>query len=110
MSTYPRRDPNRRPTHPGVILGTAIAAIGRTKKEISEMIGISRQHLNGIIGGRKPMTPYVAVRVGKLVGNGPGLWLRMQASHDAWQEARDAADDLRRIPTLRAERPQPAAA
>lgn len=26
----------------------------------------------------------MAIRIGKLIGNGPGLWLRMQQAVDVW--------------------------
>lgn len=101
MATYPaKRDPNRCPTHPGEILAEAIEAIGEPKLRIAEHLGISRQHLNDILGARKPITANVAVRVGKLIGNGPDIWLRVQAAHDAWHAAR--AVDLDSIPTLKA--------
>lgn len=101
MASYPaKRDPNRCPTHPGEILGEAIEAIGEPKTRIAEHLGISRQHLNDILGARKPITANIAVRVGKLIGNGPDIWQRMQATHDAWHAAR--AVDLDRIPTLKA--------
>lgn len=97
---HARRDPNRCPTHPGAVLADALDAIGETKTRIAEHLGISRQHLNDILGARKPITANVAVRLGKLIGNGPGVWLRMQAAHDAWHAAR--AVDLDEIPTLKA--------
>lgn len=101
MASYPaKRDPNRCPTHPGKILGEAIGATGIPKVRIAEMLGISRVHLNDIIRGKKPITANVAVRVGKLIGNGPGIWLRMQVTHDAWHAAR--AVDVDSIPTLTA--------
>ena len=101
MASYPaKRDPNRCPTHPGKILAEAIEAIGEPKTRIAEHLGISRVHLNDIIRGKKPITANIAVRVGKLIGNVPGIWLRVQATHDAWHAAR--AVDLDRIPTLKA--------
>lgn len=99
MSDYPaKRDPKRCPTHPGAVLGEALEAIGEPKTKIAELLDISRQHLNDILGARKPITANVAVRLGKLIGNDPEFWLRMQAAHDAWHAARDV--DLKRIPTL----------
>lgn len=95
-----KRDPDRCPTHPGEILAGTIAEIGEPKIRIAEHLGISRQHLNDILSGRKPITANVAVRVGKLFGNGPGFWIRMQGAHDAWNAAR--AIDLEKIPTLAA--------
>ena len=31
---------------------------------------------------RQRVTPEMAFRLGRLFGNGPGLWLRMQTAHD----------------------------
>jgi len=101
MASYPaKRDPNRCPTHPGKILAEAIEAIGEPKTQIAAHLGISRQHLNDILGARKPITANIAVRVGKLIGNGADIWQRMQSAHDAWHAAR--AVDLKKIPTLKA--------
>lgn len=101
MASYPaKRDPNRCPTHPGKILAEALEAIGEPKTRIADHLGISRQHLNDILGARKPVTANIAVRVGKLIGNGPQLWLGMQTAHDAWHAERTV--DLDRIPTLKA--------
>jgi plasmid maintenance system antidote protein VapI len=41
-----------------------------------------------------------AARLGKLCGNGAGLWLRMRQARDLWRVERDMADELARIPTL----------
>lgn len=39
----------------------------------------------------------MALRVGKLAGNGAGLWLRMQQDFDLWHAERALADELRKI-------------
>ena len=44
------------------------------------------------------VTPEMAVRLGKFCGNGPGLWLRMQAAYDLWHAERRMKGELRRIP------------
>lgn len=100
MSYTVTRDPKRPPTHPGELLReTVLPAAGRTKVEIAAMLGISRQHLNDILNERKPVSPAVAVRLGKLFGNGPDLWVGLQAAYDTWHAARDV--DVSKIPTLK---------
>jgi addiction module HigA family antidote len=47
---------------------------------------------------RKPVSPEVAVRLGKLFGDGPGVWIRMQAAYDTWKAQQDV--DVSGIPTL----------
>ena len=90
MTVYAaKRNPNRCPTHPGELLRDDIfPAIKMSKTEIAAAIGISRQHLYDILSERKPVSPEVAVRLGKAFGDGPDVWLRMQAAYDAWHASR----------------------
>ena len=93
------RNPDRCPTHPGELLREdVIPAIGKPKAEIARMLGISRQHLHDILAERKPVSPEVAVRLAKLFGNAPLLWIRMQGAHDAWHASREV--DVSGIPPL----------
>ena len=92
------RDPNRCPSHPGALLADILPDTGRTKVEIAQLAGISRQQLYDILNETKPMSANMAVRFGKLFGNGPTIWLRMQAAYDAWHAAREV--DLTDVPTL----------
>lgn len=100
MAQTTKRNPARCPTHPGALLREdVIPATGRTKTEIADMLGISRQHLYDILRERKPVSPTVAVRLGKLFGDGAGVWTRMQAAYDTWHAER--AEDVSGIPTIR---------
>lgn len=102
MTEYPAlRDRATPPTHPGALLREdIIPATGRPKVEIARLLGISRQHLHDILAEAKPVSPAVAVRLGKLFGNGAGLWVRMQGAFDTWHAEREV--DVSAIPTLTA--------
>ena len=102
MTEYPAvRDPSRCPTHPGELLrDVVIPATGKTKTEIASLLGISRQHLHDILSEKKPVSPTVAVRLGKLFGNGADVWVRLQAAYDTWHAKRNV--DVSKIPTIRA--------
>jgi addiction module HigA family antidote len=96
-----KRNPNRCPSHPGELLReTILPALGLSKVEVADALGISRQHLYDLLGERKPVSPEIAVRLGKAFGDGPEVWLRMQAAHDAWHAAR--AVDVRKVKVLTA--------
>ena len=93
------RHPSIVPTHPGEMLDVIIIpATGKSKAEIARLLGISRQTLYDILGQKQAVTPAVAVKLGKLFGNGASLWLRMQAAHDLWHAEREV--DVSSIETL----------
>jgi addiction module HigA family antidote len=99
MAHVAKRNPDRCPTHPGALLREdVIPATGKTKAEIAQLLGISRQHLYDVLREREPVSPAVAVRLGKLFGDGAGVWVRMQAAYDTWQAERE--EDVSGIPTL----------
>lgn len=94
-------NPDKCPTHPGELLREdTIPATKKSEAEIARLLGISRQHLYDILGERKPVSPEVSVRLGKLFGNGAGPWIRMQGAYDEWHATR--AVDVSSIPTVTA--------
>jgi addiction module HigA family antidote len=96
-----KRNSTRCPTHPGALLREdVIPATGRSKTEIARLLGILRQHLYDILSERKPVSPAVAVRLGKLFDDGAAVWVRMQGAYDTWHAERE--EDVSKIPTLRA--------
>lgn len=99
MATETLRHPSIEPTHPGELLSEiVIPATGRSKTEIARLLGVSRQTLYDILNQKQPVTPTIAVRLGKLFGDGPGVWIRMQAAYDTWHAQREV--DVSAIPTL----------
>jgi antitoxin HigA-1 len=99
MSVNSKRPLERCPAHPGALLNDIIPATGKTKVEIANLLRISRQQLYDILNEKKPVSPNVAARLGKLFGDGAGVWLRMQAAYDAWQA--EHSIDVSGIPTLK---------
>ncbi len=85
--------------HPGEVLREdVLLALGLSKTEIARALGISRQTLYEILNEKQPVTPEMAVRLGKFCGNGPGLWVRLQTAYDLEQAKRKV--DTSKIPTL----------
>ena len=79
------RDPCRRPTHPGEILRKdVLPALGLTQKEFADRLGVSRVTVSELLHEKRGVTPDMAIRLGKLLGNGPEIWLRMQQTLDVW--------------------------
>lgn len=92
-----------RPTHPGEVLREdVLPALGRSKTEIASLLGVSRQTLHDILAERQPVTPRMALLIGKLTGTSAESWARMQATYDLQREAAALGDRLDAIPTLAA--------
>lgn len=84
-----------RPVHPGAILRRdVLPALGMPTVAIAKAIGISRQHLYDIMNAKKPITAATALRLGRYLGNGPELWINLQARYDLRVAERAVADDL----------------
>jgi antitoxin HigA-1 len=103
--TVERDKITRAPVHPGVFFERNILAEfrrqNRTIAEIAGLLHVSRQTLHRVMAGEGAVTPDMAARLGKLCGNGPHLWLNMQARFDAWEASHRLAGELKKIPTLR---------
>ena len=73
------------PTHPGALLREVVLPELRiTQGEFADRLGVSRRTVSEILHERRPVTPDMAIRLSKLLGNGAGLWLRMQQAVDLW--------------------------
>jgi antitoxin HigA-1 len=98
-----KRPPKRGlpPMHPGELLREEILpALNRSKTEIARLLGVSRQTLYDILDETQPVTPAMALRLGKLCGNGPDLWLNLQKRYDLWRAEQELRETIKSIPTL----------
>ena len=87
------------PVHPGEILREDILpALSMSKTAVADALKISRQTLYDILNEKQPVTAEMAVRFGKLFGNGPNLWINLQRAYDLAIAQR--AVDVSGIPTL----------
>ena len=95
------RHPSIEPVHPGEILREDILpALSASKTAVARVLGISRQTLYDILREKRPVTAEMAVRFGKLFGNGAGFWVNLQRNHDLALAERSV--DVSAIPTLEA--------
>ena len=96
-------DPSRPPVHPGALLREdVLPAIGEPVMAVAKKLGVTRQHLHRVLAEKAPVTPDMALRLGKFCGNGPDLWLRMQQAYDLWHAERALRKEVAKIPTAKA--------
>ena len=91
------------PVHPGEILREDILpAIGKPKAEIARLLRTSRQSLYDLLAERQGVTVPMALRLGKLCGNGGQFWIALQNAYDMRKAQVELAAELEEIPTLTA--------
>ena len=104
MSDIIAQRPNRAPTHPGAILREdVLPALGITVTAMADHLRVTRQQLHRILAEDSGVSPEMALRLGKLCGNGEGLWIRMQEAFDLWHARQRLGEEVDAIPTLQVE-------
>lgn len=93
------------PTHPGAFLNEIVLpelkAAGTPKARFAELLGIDRTTFYQVLRGERPVTADLALKLGQLLGNGPTLWMNMQAAHDLWVARERLGAALEALPTLK---------
>lgn len=88
------------PVHPGALLAEVLAALPQGKSDITRLLKISRPALDNILNQKTAVTPAMALRLGKLLGQTPEFWLNLQMQYDLKVAGAAMADELAQIPTL----------
>jgi addiction module HigA family antidote len=71
------------PVHPGEILKEDIlSSAGLTVTAAAKALGVSRQMLHDILSERKPLSAPMCLRISRLLGGSPEVWMRLQAAYD----------------------------
>jgi antitoxin HigA-1 len=80
-----RRNPRRRPSHPGAALrDLVLPPLGMSKTRLARALGLSRHQLGRILDEKESITPTVAKKLESVIGGSARAWLDMQTAHDQW--------------------------
>lgn len=91
--------PKRIPTHPGLILKEDVfPSLGVSITTAAQELGVSRQMLHRILNGSHPITPSMALRLGRFSDTDAALWLRLQQAYDLKKAELELGDQLKKIP------------
>ncbi len=92
-----------RPMHPGELLREdVLPALGQSKAAIARALGVSRMTLYDILREKQPVTPLMALRIGRLTGTSAESWLRMQNAYDLQTLSGRMENELNQIPLMAA--------
>jgi addiction module HigA family antidote len=71
------------PVHPGEVLREDILpSVGLSVTATAKALGVSRQMLHDILGERKPLSAVMCLKISRLFGSSPEMWMRLQAAYD----------------------------
>ena len=81
-----KRDSNRRPTHPGVILRKdVLPGLGILQATFANYLGLSSSTVSRVLNEKSGVSAPLAVRISRIIGGSPESWLRMQGAVNLWE-------------------------
>jgi addiction module HigA family antidote len=79
------------PPHPGeFIRDTYIEPFDLSIRSLAESLGVSPSTLTRVINTRSGVSPEMALRLSKALGQSPESWLAMQHNYDLWVAKKSA--------------------
>jgi antitoxin HigA-1 len=78
------------PVHPGEIIREDILPeVGLSVTAAAKALGVSRQMLHDILAERRPLSAVMCLKVSRLFGSSPEMWMRLQAAYDLKKAAQN---------------------
>ncbi len=75
-----------------------------TQAALAARMGVTPRIVSAIVAGTKPIDRTTAILLGRALGTSRGLWIGLQAQHDAWRPAATLEDSPRFLGRVRAAR------
>jgi len=89
MQKEPRKA-GPKPIHPSEFLREdVLPETGLTVSAAAKALGVSRQMLHDILAERRPLSAVMCLKVSRLFGSSPEMWMRLQAAYDLKTASRD---------------------
>lgn len=91
--------------HPGLIVRqNCLDRFNLSVTEAASALGVSRQALTNLLGGKASISPEMALRLDKAFGGGAETWLQRQLLHDL-AKARLRLDELNGVRAVTEQQP-----
>ena len=76
---------NRPPTTPGEMLQEEfLRPLRMSQVELAGRMGVPVQRVNGLVNGKRAVTPETAILLGRAFKTSPQVWMHLQANYDLW--------------------------
>lgn len=98
--SLPARRPKVAPSHPGAMIADILDDVGLSLREAARRLGVGTMTLGAVLNGKSAISPEMAVRLEKFMGNGPEgaeFWLRLQGDYDLWHARAKLKDEVGKI-------------
>ncbi|HEU0168099.1 MAG TPA: HigA family addiction module antitoxin [Chloroflexota bacterium] len=80
---------DRPPTHPGeMLLEEFLKPLGLTQADAARRMGITTNRMNELVRGKRGVTADTALRLARLLGTSPEIWLDLQGRWDLYHAAK----------------------
>ena len=80
---------HHQPTHQGkMLLEEFLNPAEITQRELADAIHVPYQRVNGLVNGRRGITPSTALRLAKYFDVLPGYWINLQMRWDLYHASR----------------------
>ena len=83
--------------HPGEFLAEILEELGISQAAFARKIGVSPMRVSHVVGGRRPVTADLALRLGRAFEQTPEYWLNLQVAYDLKKAATGIGKRLERI-------------
>jgi addiction module HigA family antidote len=78
------------PIHPGEVLREdVLPETGLSVTAAAKALGVSRQMFHDILAERRPLSAVMCLKVSRLFGSSPEMWIRLQAAYDLKKAEQD---------------------
>ncbi len=89
------------PIHPGEVLREDILpASGLTKTAFAERLGVTRLTLHNVLAGKSSVSTVLALKLARLLGTSPQMWLNLQQAYDLAVISKDKRSEIEGIEVL----------
>ncbi|MGE3476025.1 MAG: HigA family addiction module antitoxin [Rhodospirillaceae bacterium] len=86
--------------HPGEFLAEILEETGLSQAAFARRIGVSPMRVSHVIGGRRPVTADLALRLGRAFRQTPEYWLNLQVAYDLKKAATGIGKRLEQIAAI----------